>query len=249
MAFTSWFPNSINPRLVPPTWALTVEIFFYILICIGISKTFFRVKVWLFLSLCYVVGSFFIGLDWEARYFPVAAASLPFSIGAAIYFSSKSESLMQLFVKLRMSSTFLFVVMLLNCLTWMLISRMKVGNLVEIGFYINIVICALLVFGLAKGSEITNINRQTDKVIGDYSYPIYLLHWQSGLLASYLIFGEAFHEFSSRGFITLIAAFVIVVLFSTLFIRGIDERVQRLRAKIKANNALHRTLVPRAAEL
>jgi len=61
MVFTAWFPNTLNPRLVPPTWALTVEIFFYLLICLGISKTLFRVKVWLFFSLCYVALSYVAG--------------------------------------------------------------------------------------------------------------------------------------------------------------------------------------------
>jgi len=241
MAFTSWYPNSINPRLVPPTWALTVEMFFYLLICIGISKTFFRVKVWIFLSLCYVVYSYIVGWDWSSRYFPVAAASLPFSIGAAIYFASNNEYLMRRFIKLRLSSRILFFFMLSNCLIWIIATKSKIGSLVEVGFYINIVICALLVFSLAKGRKIFRINRKIDKTIGDYSYPIYLLHWQSGLIASYLIYGEAFHELSIRGLVSLLFALIIVALISSLFIRVVDKRVQRIRSTIKANNELQRT--------
>jgi len=33
MFFPGWHPNDVSPRLVPPTWALTVEICFYALIC------------------------------------------------------------------------------------------------------------------------------------------------------------------------------------------------------------------------
>ncbi len=249
MAFTAWFPNSINPRLVPPTWALTVEMFFYFLICLGVSKTLFRVKIWLFLSVCYVIGSYIMSWDMGSRYFPVAAASLPFSIGAAIYFMTNDALLIQQFTRLRLSSRTIFVVMLFNCLAWLIASRMEIGNLGDVGFYINIVIFALLVYSLVIGGEILSVTRKTDKIIGDYSYPIYLLHWQSGLLASYLIYGEAFHELSDRGLLTLIAAFVIVVLTSSFFIHGVDERVQRIRSKIKANKALQRMLVPRVAEL
>lgn len=238
LAFTAWFPNSIDPRLVPPAWALTVEIFFYILICLGISKTVARVQVWLFVSLCYVIISYIIGWSWQSRYFPVAAASLPFAIGSAIYFASESSFVIRQFPKLRISSNHLFLLMLFNCLFWTAASLMNIGNFVELGFYINIAICTLLVYSLATGNEIININKNTDKVIGDYSYPIYLIHWQSGLLVSFLIFGESFHEFSGRGFISLFAAIAFVYLISYFFIRGIDEPLQRIRSKIKTMNLL-----------
>jgi len=167
---------------------------------------------------------------------------LPFATGAIIYFASKNKRIMEQFIKLRLSATNLYVVMLLNCLIFVIASRTNAGIVVEAGFYLNIAICALLVYSLAIGREIIGINRKIDKIIGDYSYPIYLLHWQSGLLASYLIFGEAFHEFSLRGFISLLFAFFIVVLLSTLFIRRLDDPIQGVRTKIKASKALQRTL-------
>lgn len=249
MAFPSWHPNSINPRLVPPTWALTVEIFFYILICFGISKTFKRVKIWLLLSVCYVVGSYVAGLPWQDRYFPVAAASLPFSIGSAIFFVSKSNHMQELYFKLKVSSIHLFSLMLINCLVWMILSSLNIGKLVEIGLYINILICSLLVYSIVIGGEILKINRKADKLIGDFSYPIYLLHWQSGLLVSFLIFGEPFHELSARGLISLVGSILFVIIFSLLFIWSIDKPIQLIRSKVKANKALQRTLVPRTAEL
>lgn len=249
MAFTAWFPNSINPRLVPPAWALTVEIFFYVLICLGISKTFLRVKIWLVLSVCYVVYSFVSGLEWSARYFPVAAASLPFAIGSTIYFLSKNSQFIEAFHKLPFSARSLYILFLANCIIWILISHADVGAFIEVGFYLNITFCSLLVIALVTGGKIIKLNRKIDKLIGDYSYPIYLLHWQSGLIASYVIFGEAFHEFSYRGLVSLTCALVIVAVLSTVFIYGVDEPIQRVRKRIKANKALQRTLVPRAAEL
>jgi len=249
MAFTAWYPNSINPRLVPPTWAIIVEIFFYMLICIGISKTFLRVKTWLFLSVCYVVFSYVAGWDWKARYFPVAAASLPFAIGATIYFLSKNEQLMKAFNKLPLSARSLYVLFLSNCLIWIFLSRENIGDFVEIGFYSNIIIGSLLAYALVTGGKIIEINKNTDKFIGDYSYPIYLLHWQCGLIASFIIFGEAFHELSYRGLVSLIFAFFIVAALSTIFIFGLDTHIQKVRKRIKANKSLQRTLVPRAAEL
>jgi peptidoglycan/LPS O-acetylase OafA/YrhL len=249
MAFTAWYPNSINPRLVPPTWALTVEIFFYILICLGISKTLFRVKLWLFVSFCYVIFSYVAGWGWQARYFPVAAASLPFAIGAAIFFLSKNARFIERFNKFQLSARSLYFLFLSNCLIWIFLSRTNIGSFVEIGFYLNIVFGALLLYSLVRGGKIFAVNKKIDKIIGDYSYPVYLLHWQSGLIASYVIFGEGFHEFSIRGFISLMFAILIVTALSTMFIYGLDGPIQRVRKRIKANKSLQRTLVPRAAEL
>lgn len=248
MVFPAWMPGSINPRLVPPTWAITVELFFYILICLGVSKTFGRVKIWVFMSVCYVICSFIVGASWENRYFPIAAASLPFSIGGGIYFASISNRASHFYSKIRLSSLDLFVLMLVNCIVWVVFSKFNIKMLVELGFYINIIICALLVYSLAVGGEIFRVGKKVDKIVGDCSFPIYLLHWQSGILVSYLIFGEAFHEFSQRGFVSFVVSLIIVIVISLSFVFIIDKPIQSVRIKIKANPALKRSYikVPRA---
>ena len=254
------YPWDETPRLVPPTWALTVEISFYALICFGVSKTFNRVKIWLLLSICYVVYSYVAGLSWESRYFPVAAASLPFSIGSAIYFASKSNHINKLYSKLRISSVHLVVLMFANYLIWIILyskfnivdesgSDVRFDVRFEAGFYINLLICTFLVYSIAIGGEILKIDKKIDELIGDFSYPIYLLHVQSGLFISFLIFGEPFHEFSIRGLIALTGSILFVVILSLIFIWVIDKPIQRIRTKIKANKALQRTLVSRATEL
>lgn len=235
MIFPSWNPSDVNPRLVPPAWALTVEVFFYVLICLGLSKTFFRVKIWLVLSICYVLFTFIAGLSWEDRYYPVAAAALPFSIGSAIYFLSKKKNMHEVFLKYRITSIVLFSLVLINSIIWIVLPRLGIGGLVEAGFYINILICAALVYSIVSGSEIVSISRPVDKFIGDFSFPIYLLHWQSGLFVSYFIFGEAFHEFSIRGFASFIVSLFFVTILSYVFILLVDKPIQHIRAKIKAN--------------
>lgn len=233
MAFAAWNPSSLNPRLVPPTWAVSVEIFFYLLICLGISKTLTRVKIWLLFSLCYVAFSYATGWPWSDRYFPVAAASLPFAMGAMVYFLSKNKTAIEKFKALSISAKNLFLIMLLNCLAWTILSREDIGAFIDVGFYLNVALCSLLVYKLAIGETIISLNKKTDKIIGDYSYPIYLLHWQSGLIASYIIFGEALHELSYRGLISFVAALFIVIALSSILIRHLDTPIQRIRNEIK----------------
>lgn len=241
MLFTAWYPNHINPRLVPPAWSLTVEMFFYLLICLGISKTAVRVKYWLFASLIYLVASYFLGFGRVARYYPVVAASLPFAIGAAVYFSINNNAYFQQFKWFRISTTGLFILMLANCFAWTIFSKYSSNRWSEIGFYLNLLICSLLIYNLATGKLIVAIDRKVDKKIGDFSYPIYLLHWQSGLIASYLIFGKPIHEFSGDGLVVLLCALFIIILFSYGLIHAIDHPVQRIRSGIKSEIARNKT--------
>jgi peptidoglycan/LPS O-acetylase OafA/YrhL len=244
MAFAAWRPDSLYPRLVPATWALTVEIFFYALIALGISKTFPRVKIWLGISIGYVIGTYVAGWSFQERYFPLGAASLPFSIGAAIYFISKIQPVNQLYRRMGISSLHLFILFLANCLLWM-----RIHSFVEVGFYLNVMIFSFLVYSIVTGSEILKLDRKVDKWIGDFSYPIYLLHWQSGLLVSYVMFGESFHKVSFHSIRSLIVSIPFVFILSFISICAIDRPIERIRTRIKANRALRRSIVTGPAEL
>lgn len=179
IVFPSWLPQSITPRLVPPTWVLTIELFFYFLICFGVSKSWLRVKVWFIISVAYVVISFQIGLPFLFRYASIQAASLPFSIGAGIYFCTKDKRLTDNFLnKSKLSSMFLMVLLIANSFMWTSADVLiRVSIVKEFGFYLNLLLCALLVYTLARGGSFININLTIDKIIGDLSYPIFLLHW------------------------------------------------------------------------
>jgi len=224
--------SSPSPRLVPPAWALTVEIFFYVLICLGISKTFYRVKWWLLLSVLYVVGSFMLDYTWHKRHFPLLAASLPFALGSAIYFLSMAKE-KNILSKVHQFTHYIYALLLVNCVTWCIATKYMQGMFLEIGFYINLMLCVLLVYGLVKGGVIVNLGKKWDKHIGDIAYPVYLFHWQIGLMTSFLLFGEPFHEFSERGFINWCVSLLIVCMVAILVVKYIDEPVQRIRKKIK----------------
>jgi len=231
MTFVAWKPGDVNPRLVPPTWAITVEIFFYILIGTGISKTPSRVKAWLVLSIIYVIVAFASGLSWEDRYYPVAAASLPFAIGAGIYFASKKDKKYLIDSNFDISAKYIFILIIANCLFF---AQMDSDLLIfGVGFYINLILCALLVYSVVTGGKIIEIGDSLDKKIGDFSYPVYLLHWQAGFVASYLLFQKPFHEYSFQGFLVLIVAFMGLYILSKVFITLIDKPIQVLRLRIK----------------
>lgn len=231
IVFAKWRPIEAAPILSPATWALTVELFFYLLICCGISKTFARVRVWFLLSIAYVPLTFLLDQPWQDRYFPIAAGSLPFSIGAGIYFLKQSRS----WSMTNQQARGLFLLLLLNAAFWSALRIQHVYTLAELGFYINLVICAALVYGLATGAR--PFSAKHDKAIGDYSYPIYLVHWQVGFLCSWLVFGEPFNELSWRGLANFLISAAAMIPICWLALRGVDRRVQVIRDGIKKTRA------------
>ena len=240
LIYPTWFPGDFKPRLVPTTWALTIEIFYYFLICLGLSKNFNRVKVWFLLSVLYVFASFIPGVP-PVNTYPFASGSLPFSIGSAIYFISKNNEVYQLYLKSKISTRLVFILMLVNGFIWTALSKTPIGW-IEFGGYLNLLVCTLLIYGVVKGGKIFQINKPLDNFIGDFSYPVYLLHWQIGLIVSLYMYGEAFHEYSVRGGINLMVTLVPVCLLSIIFMFIIDKPIQLIRSRIKANKALAKGL-------
>lgn len=235
--FQSWIPSGLAPRLVPAAWTLTSEIFFYVLICIGVSKNFYRVKLWLALSVCYVIWTFLSGHSFVDRYAPIAAVSLPFSIGSAIYFSQRNSWLALMLFKLRLTSLRLFLLFIMNCFVWQIFPGSIGGSLfIEVGFYLNILIFSLLVLCVAAGNDIFNISKKLDQAIGDFSYPIYVLHAQVGLLLFTYIAENPGYALTQKGFLSLIFSIALILLVSVFFIFTIDKPIQTVRKKIKLRN-------------
>jgi peptidoglycan/LPS O-acetylase OafA/YrhL len=224
---------SVDPRLVPPTWALTVEIFFYALICAGISKSLPRVVCWLALSVLYVVATVALGWPERDRYFPAAAASLPFSMGALVFFATRSQRIRDRWQRLGLRLPLLAGLMIGNLAVWMLVSKTGARAWTEVGQYINVALCSLVVYALAVSPRPAAISAQLDQRIGDFSYPIYLLHWQCGLVASMLLFGGATPPMPLNGLAVLLLASVFVAGLSMLFIRHVDPALQALRGRVR----------------
>lgn len=235
MIFPSWYPVDVNPRLVPPTWAITVELFFYAMICIGIAKTAKRTLAWFMASVAYFAASYYLNWPDADRYFPIPAASLPFSIGAALYFLSKQARITK-FVKDRApSSDFYLSILLINAAFSVALTKLEgdSAHIREIGFYINLLVCFLLYLNIIHGRTLGVVNKFVDKILGDFSYPFYLLHWQVGLVASYLLFSKPLHEFSLNGLVNVLVSIILLFIVSLSLVVLIDRPIEALRAKIK----------------
>jgi peptidoglycan/LPS O-acetylase OafA/YrhL len=237
MIFPSFFPTDISPRLSPPTWALTVEIFFYVLIGLGISKTYRRTVIWLIVSIVYFAITYLFELGGGYRYSFIFAASLPFSLGALIYFIK--EPFFAYLKQMKLSNPWaILAVYIVVALFFTMNNYYRPfsfsGTLGEFGIYINMLLSLIVVVVLFyRGKELCS--QKVDKSIGDYSYPVYLIHWQCGLLASYLLYQEPNRDFTLEGLTTFALATLFVVIASYLLITIIDRSISKLRNKIREN--------------
>ncbi len=224
-----FFPQLESPRLTPPAWALTVELFFYLVIGFGLSKNKTITSVWFLASVGYHLLAAVMSFGWDRIYFTIPAASLPFSTGAMIY--HHREFLRRSVTRLPSFSFvpgFLFAVIILN---WWFASRG--GYVRDIGFYINYLLCTITIISLTSGHFSAFIARDLDKKIGDLSYPIYLFHYQIGFLVLFVL--NCLDIGAARGSSLLVVASIpVIVVIAWAITRWIESPIMTIRARIKA---------------
>lgn len=218
MIFANWMPKEELPRLVPLTWALTVEISFYILIGLGASRTRATTTVWLILSLIYVVVIRRLHPEGGGYlYETIPAGSLPFAVGALAwhYREALPKSVDPcLLIAARWG---LYGAVLL------LLSLTGAKWLVMAGNWINIALSAAIVCCLFRLRPTV-----LDRTIGDFSYPTYLLHMQMGIVASLFVTTEM--AIFTVGLGLTIAA-------GAVSARLVDPAIERVRTRIKSVSA------------
>ncbi|MFM9882248.1 MAG: hypothetical protein ACKVQT_04410, partial [Burkholderiales bacterium] len=96
------------------------------------------------------------------------------------------------------------------------------------GNWLNIGASALIVCALFATRPKDSL-RRIDRAIGDFSYPIYLLHIQMGLVASVLLFGGP----AAAGLSVFLLGLVLTILLGLVSARIIDPTVEHLRTRIK----------------
>ena len=156
LVFADIFPNRVEPRLSPATWALTIELFYYALICFGISRN--RTITWIWFA--FGVAYHFWATGEDYTYFNIFSGSLPFSIGALIFHYRE-----------RLSFTVPYPYL------WAFAGAGIIVPLAMLhAFYINMIVAALFVIVLMNVKQ-----NPLDSRLGDYSYHMYIAHWPVGL--------------------------------------------------------------------
>jgi len=231
LVYPSFFPGEITPRLSPPTWALTVELFYYVAIALGVTGSWTRTKVLLVLSVMYFASTYVLDLDYVWRYNNIAAGSLAFALGGVIYY--KKEDFIAFLCKFKgFSPLFLLFLFTLNPIIAVCIDRFLGVDVDSFSFYLNYLLNFLIISSLIN-QKIPLLSRKVDKFIGDFSYPIYLMHWQVGALVSYILYDEAVRGFTPAGLMSFTLSVILCAIFSWFVIRFVDEPIERIRAIVR----------------
>lgn len=233
LVYMDWYPMLVFPRLSPPTWALTLELAFYLAIAGGASKSKSSTIAWFAFSVIFTICTHFYEQGADYRYLFVGAASLPFSIGALIYhYRLQIEEKARRFSHVRC----LYALLGLFVINSLVAGALKYFHypqfLQSTCFYLNLVI-NFVVIAILLTKPTLPVSAAVDKKIGDYSYPLYLAHWQAGMVVSFLIFHQPERGPNLNGAICFIGALVLCFLVSYLIIRFVDEPIERYRAAVR----------------
>lgn len=232
MIFASSFPGSVQPRLLPATWALTVELFFYVLIALGISKNKSFSVFWLILSVIYFVYTLLAGMGYEYRYNHILAGTLPFSLGAVLYHYFNFFEKVPVKNNLAISVS-LFIINIIVLLTLDLLDKYEsIFGVFYIFNYILSVVIITLLFKVNK-EKIKPVYLKLDNFLGNLSYPVYLSHWGVGLLVSFYLFKEPDRGLSFSGITTFLVSTVICLSLGWLSSSVVDNNVEKVRKLIK----------------
>jgi peptidoglycan/LPS O-acetylase OafA/YrhL len=207
-----------EPRLTPPSWALSVEFFYYVIIAAGLSRTKELTIIWFILSVSYTIYLLIGNASFSYRYYTIAAASLPFALGSLIFFIPIRNT-NNININIFFTTTLLVINYFLNQLTK-----------TNIGFYVNIFLFSIIIFNLSKIKN--NFLTTYDSLFGNLSYPIYLLHYQSGILIIWF-FSKTNIEFQKGDLVYCLASLSLCLLLSYLLANILENRIEYLRNKIR----------------
>jgi peptidoglycan/LPS O-acetylase OafA/YrhL len=227
MIYFDIVPHRIKPRIVPTSWALTNELFFYFLISLGISKTFKRTLFWLGISILYFIGTYYFYNLATFRYSAIPASSLPFAIGAVLFWIKDFRFESSIVIRN------LIVVLILLLLFYLNVIYFAQSNNVqfkELAIYLNYLIASSLILFLFK-IKINSKFKKIDTYIGYFSYQIYLSHY---LVNAFFIFlfkrNNVSFKLDSGDFMIYM---IMLISFSFLIVHFVDIKVDNFKKSLR----------------
>lgn len=219
--------NLPDVRVIPPAWALGIEIFFYFAIPFwGKNKN--RAFLWFIASGILTLFLLVTRQSIDTRYYSVFAASLPFSIGSLMYYY-----LAKIKISHKTAIKISCVGMLLLLINAVLVKATNGFNLL-IYSYLGISTFTIVGLSKIKSKKIDKKITKLDKFLGSLSYPIYLIHWVSGIIISLLFFdGTKPSQLSLGGKVFFILSLILAHILAILITKYFESWVQKTRDKIR----------------
>ncbi len=213
--------------MVPPAWSLDVELRAYVAMAFLLTRWRRVTVVWLAVSLLYTVFMHAEGYTFADRYFRPVSASLPFSLGATLYFFR--DLLPSFPPRFALLGGALFGV-----------HTFAAGSLWADpcggGLYVSLAISSILTVFLASldRAALPDFLVKADARLGDLSYPLFLSHWPAAILLS----GAG--VFREKGPSLFLGGLLLAHVISLTFLLPLEGRVAGLRQRLRAPSPAER---------
>lgn len=244
MIFPALSPSRIDYRLLLLVWTLTVELFYYVVIALGGTRT--KAAAWLLAGsgLAYHAFGVATGQDFDFHYHSIAAGALPFGAGGLAFHYREElrrrlgdNGTLGLTIHGAILATFgvaTFVVISIFHLDPTRSSAGKLLSLVSLAATVAVSTCVIPV--LWRPGRFV-ISKALDDYLGKFSYPTYLLHVQCGVFVAYAMFGHPVGGANVDGLVAFAATTALTLAIGWLIVTFLEPAIDRLRDRVKLHQA------------
>jgi peptidoglycan/LPS O-acetylase OafA/YrhL len=220
------YAHLILQRLSPTAWSLAVEIFCYALLALYFAQS--QRRLALMLTIGIALATFQIlnasnkpDYGLVDRYMVLQAGLIPFALGGLAYFWRNSRFYEYSGVKL-------------SILVTALLANVALTNFVDFHKYVSsLYVAAALNAALVPMMFKRPASMRWQRTLGGIAYPIFLCHWLVGTLLA--IYVPALKGYNVAFFAVTVAG---SMMFGAMLYFGIDRRIEKIRSRVKAPQAV-----------
>lgn len=203
--------------IIPQSWTLSLELFFYLLAPFVLNKIrviFMIIFFSIFLRI-YLSNNGFSNDPWSYRFFPNEISLFLFGSLSHQLLYPKIKILIVKYNNLPRNITVSLIVLVL------------IFPLIEINFLLKSIIILTLFFFLMPFTFIFQNQNKLDRIIGELSYPIYILHISLITFTSYIV------NYFSISFSITILSFLLTIIISIILNILVSKPINKIRAQFK----------------
>ena len=211
-------------HIVPAAWSLEIEMAFYLLMAAVLIRYRLITLLWFGSSVALAAIAVAYNYPFEQRYYPLASASLPFSLGAllAIYRTDQMPSVL----KTSLAALCFFLNVLAANLT---------AEPFGAPFYLSLALATYLLIQLAAfdKADMPTWIAAFDGWCGHLSYPVFLLQWPAACAVLAL---SGWDSLAQNGAYLFFASFILANLGAFILHLSIEQPIAVWRQRIKTKS-------------
>jgi peptidoglycan/LPS O-acetylase OafA/YrhL len=242
--YVNWLPLNEMPRLSESSWALTVEMVYYFLISLGLSRTRLITWIWFAGAIVWYAFVFATAKPYSWGYHHIVAGALPFSLGALLW--HYREMIDEWLSRWRPEPNRIAFLLILTGFGILFAASGIRAVMYRLGASDTLAIAVMFVHAFAATILVAGTVRvkvpagfkQADRLAGDLSYPVYVSHFAFAIIAAQLT-GIQEPDRSLHGFLNAGVAIAMMLVVCIILIHLIDRPIERLRERVRGRAVMN----------